>query len=172
MMCRWSPTPRHRRGALACALLLLAAPALADDAPDAVAAEHRAAAAAVLDQLHPVDAVNAMMPTIIQGLRVNLTRNDPDLIKEFNAFAPALAAEGEAAKPDLIATIVDIYAKTFTTDELKAIEAFYKSPAGQKMIATQGPLTSETIGAVRAWGSKLAQQMGDEARAKLQGKQP
>jgi hypothetical protein len=136
------------------------------------AADHHAAAVALLDQLHPADAVNAMMPNIINSLRLNLTHNDPDLVKAFNDFAPALAAEGEVAKPALIDRIVDIYAKTFTTDELKAIEAFYKSPAGAKVIATQGQVTTDTINVVRDWGTTLAHQMADEARAKLQSRQP
>jgi hypothetical protein len=149
------------------AALVLPAVAQADEASD-----RRAAAVALLDQLHPTDAVNAMMPTIIQQIRLNLTRNDPDLTKLFDGFAPQLVAEGEAAKPELIDKVVDIYAKAFTADELKAITAFYASPPGQKMIATQGPVTAETVAAVREWGTKLATKMNEEARTKLQAPTP
>ncbi len=164
-----------RRGLEAIALLAIVgvavlscgAPARADEEAD-----HRAAAVALLDQLHPADAVNAMMPSIIQQIRLNTTHNDPDLLKVFNGFAPQLAAEGEAAKSDLLDRIVDIYAKTFTTDELKLITTFYQSAPGQKMIGTQAQVTTDTVQAVRDWGTKLANHMAEEARAKLQAPQP
>jgi hypothetical protein len=166
MIVRHRTRPARLCGAIAL-LFVLALPAAADEAAD-----HHAAAAALLEQLHPTDAINAMMPNIINGLRINLTHNDPDLVKSFDAFAPALAAEAEASKSDLIDKIVDVYANTFTTDELKTIEAFYKSPTGAKMIATQGQVTTDTINVVRDWGTKLARQLGDEARTKLQSRQP
>ena len=40
-------------------------------------------------------------------------------------------------------TYIDLYAKTFTDEELDAIIAFYKSPAGASMVAKTPMLTAE-----------------------------
>lgn len=149
------------------AIALVSQAAQADEAAD-----RHAAAVALLDQLHPADAVTSMMPSIIGQIRLNLTRNDPDLIKQFDSFAPRLAAEGDAAKADLVAKITDVYAQTYTVDDLNAMSAFYRSPVGQKVIASQSELNGKMLTVARDWGNAVAQKIAKEAAANLQGTKP
>ena len=149
------------------AVALLPQAARADGADD-----RRAAAVALLDRLHPADAVTSMMPSIIGQIRANLTRNDPDLIKLFDGFAPQLVAEGDAAKADLVARITDIYAETYTVEDLTAMSAFYQSPVGQKVIASQSELNGRMLAVAREWGNAIAQKIAKEAAANLQGAKP
>lgn len=149
------------------ALVLVSQAARADEAAD-----RHAAAAALLDQLHPADAVTSMMPSIIGQIRANLTRNDPDLVKQFDGFAPQLMAEGDAAKADLVAKITDVYAQTYTVDDLNAMSAFYQSPVGQKVIASQSELNGKMLTVARDWGNGIAQKLAKEAAANLQGTKP
>lgn len=149
------------------AIALLSRAARADEAAD-----RHAAAVTLLDKLHPADAVASMMPSIVGQIRANLTRNDPDLIKQFDGFAPQLMAEGDAAKADLVARITDIYAQTYTVDDLTAMSAFYQSPVGQKVIASQSELNGKMLTVAREWGTGIAQKIAKEAAAELQGTKP
>ena len=153
-------------------LPLLAVAMFAQAARADEAADRHAAAVALLDKLHPADAVTSMMPSIIGQIRANLTRNDPDLVKQFDGFAPQLAAEGDAAKSDLVAKITDVYAQTYTVDDLNAMSAFYQSPVGQKVIASQSELNGKMLSVARDWGNAIAQKMAKEAAANLQGTKP
>jgi hypothetical protein len=154
----------------ACAAAILAGLALwpaaarADDAGD-----RRAAAVTLLDQLHSADAIMVMMPNIIGQIRTNLTHNDATLGRQFDGIAPRLQAEADAAKPALIEKLVDIYAATFTLDELHQMSDFYRTPAGLKMVASQSQLSNDVLAAAREWGTGIARTLAKEAAAELQG---
>ena len=157
-------SPMLRPAALV-ALLLMArsAPARADDVSD-----RHDAAVALLNQMHTIDNVSAMLPGIIAQVRQAVTRGDPDLIKQFQGFAPKLQGEAEAEKLSLIEQLADIYAKTFTADEIKEMAAFYQTPLGQKIVSTQAQIGSEILTATRNWGQRVGQKLVSEAAVNLQ----
>ena len=62
-----------------------------------------------------------------------------------------------AANPsDLVDTIVPIYAKYFTHEDILALLAFYDTPAGKKLIANQPAILQESMAAGSAWGQRVA----------------
>lgn len=64
------------------------------------------------------------------------------------------------AKPaDLVELIVPIYSKHLTEGDVDALIAFYKSPAGQRFVAAQPEITSESMEAGRRWGEGVARQV-------------
>lgn len=55
--------------------------------------------------------------------------------------------------------LAPVYDSLYTLDEIRQLTAFYRSPVGQRYLATQGTLT-EAIGEVaRQWGMELAGQL-------------
>lgn len=155
-----------RAAALAAALLLCVLPlaARADEEAD-----RHAAAAEVLQTLHSAEMVANILPSLVQQLRLNLTRGDPTLGRQFDAFAPHLLEKAEAQKTVLLDKLVDVYAKTFTLVELKDMLAYYKTPVGQRIIETQGSINRDMLAAARDWGNGVARAMAQDAAAELQG---
>jgi hypothetical protein len=82
--------------------------------------------------------------------------------------APAGFWEKFSTKMDtreLIEKIVPIYDKYYTIDDLKAVNEFYSSPAGQKILGTLPQVMQESMKVGQAWGQKISQQASEEAAA-------
>jgi hypothetical protein len=58
---------------------------------------------------------------------------------------------------EFLEKIVPIYDKYYSVDDLRAVNAFYSSPAGQKIIATLPQVMHESMTVGQEWGKKVAQ---------------
>jgi uncharacterized protein len=66
---------------------------------------------------------------------------------------------------DLIEQIVPIYDRYYTVEDLRAVNAFYSSAAGQKILSTLPQVMHDSIAVGQAWGQKIARQAADEVAA-------
>ena len=66
---------------------------------------------------------------------------------------------------EMIDMVVPIYAKYFTHDEIKQLLAFYRTPLGEKLIATLPAIMQESMAAGQKWGQLLGQQVRKELDA-------
>lgn len=55
--------------------------------------------------------------------------------------------------------IIPIYQKYLTEQDIKAINAFYQSPAGQKLIRVQPQISKESMVAGQLWGQQIAEKV-------------
>jgi hypothetical protein len=137
------------------AAVTLSAPALAQDA--------KAAATAVVNLTNPPARAQAQLDAQLKAMRngdavrAMLSQNprfQQEQAKNQPAFNAALARIG-AIQADAVgpiqremmtasrAALIDGYAANFTAAELNAIAAFYKSPAGAKLLARQPAIGQE-----------------------------
>ena len=56
----------------------------------------------------------------------------------------------------MVERIIAIYDKYYTLDDLKAANAFYASPAGQRMMAAKPQILKESLAAGKALGAEMA----------------
>jgi hypothetical protein len=70
--------------------------------------------------------------------------------------------EADMKIDDLLEKLVPIYAKYYTIEDLKAINAFYESPAGRHMIEVQPQLSTDAMQVGQTWGRSLATQVQGE----------
>ena len=82
-------------------------------------------------------------------------------------FADAQADAMAKITPKIVASLVDNYARDYTTEELSDLLAFYRSPSGRSMVAKTPQLmrrvTANLIGLV----PEIRRDMGEEACAKI-----
>lgn len=144
-----------RAATVAVAAIGLSTPALAQDA--------RAAATAVVNLTNPPARAQAQLDAQLKAMRngdavrAMLGQNPrfkQEAAKNQPAFNAALARIG-AMQADAVgpiqremmtasrAALIDGYAANFTVAELNAIAAFYKSPAGAKLLARQPAIGME-----------------------------
>jgi hypothetical protein len=71
---------------------------------------------------------------------------------------------------DLIEKIMPVYDKYYTVDDIKAINAFYESPTGQKILASMPQVMHECMQIGQDWGKKIGEQAAREAREEMQNK--
>lgn len=66
---------------------------------------------------------------------------------------------------DLINLTVPVYAKYYTEEDLDQVIAFYKTPAGRKVIAVTPQIVQESMQLGREWGQKLGEKILSEMKA-------
>jgi uncharacterized protein len=66
---------------------------------------------------------------------------------------------------ELVELIVPIYAKNFTSAELKELISFYQSPIGKKVVATLPAISQESMVAGQSWGQKKAAEILEKLKA-------
>lgn len=55
--------------------------------------------------------------------------------------------------------VIPIYQKYLTEQDVQAINAFYQSPVGQKLIRVQPQISKESMVAGQLWGQQIAQKV-------------
>jgi hypothetical protein len=85
--------------------------------------------------LKVADQYKTLLPGILLRLRPTLSQDRPEIERDFDAAVPAiLEANQSKYYNSMIEGAAALYAKIFSADELRAIDAFYRSPVGQKYI--------------------------------------
>ena len=109
------------------------------EAPHFMAATGKQALAdAFVDRLRPLGMAMLANGGLSFGDRAELTEK---------LIMPAL----RAAEPDLLAQWTTIYANALSADDMKAIEAFYATPAGQHLLASDVQLSNSLQIASLTW---------------------
>ena len=67
--------------------------------------------------------------------------------------------ERQASPDDLIDLIVPVYDRHLNHSEVKAIIAFYQTPAGKKLVSVMPVITQESMVAGRQWGQQVSQRI-------------
>ena len=125
---------------------------------------------AALDVIHATVATKSFdtrLPQIADEVTNRLIRQRPDLHQEIADTVQAVALKLVVRRKELDQDVARVYAKAFSEEDLKAIAAFLKSPAGQKY-QTDGPAVfRDTIQAVQAWSDRVGAEMLDKAKEEL-----
>jgi hypothetical protein len=142
-------TPRIQRFSVSLFLVLALSLPLAARADDA---SHRAKAEQMMALLHTEEMVNKISDNIMKEVsdaagKSLSTAPSPDQQAKFDDFKKQAAQviEAQVGWKSLKDNFADVYAKNFTEDQLDAIIAFYKTPAGAALLANM-PAVNEEVG--------------------------
>jgi hypothetical protein len=126
-------------------------------------AEAMTAARALVTTLKLSDQYKALLPVILLSIKPGLTQDRPELEQDYNQLMPQVADAYTPYYNSMIAAAATVYAGAFTTDELREIETFYRSPAGQKLLQKSQAITEQVAQVGRDGGRKAA----DDLKARL-----
>jgi hypothetical protein len=98
--------------------------------------------------------VTQMMNQMISGFKKRISGVDQDVWNRI---------EQKMDVHELIEKIIPIYDKYYTLEDLKAVNAFYESPAGQKVLATLPQVMQESMKIGREWGEQIGKKVEAEA---------
>src|SRR5262245_45158149 len=108
---------------------------------------------------------------ISQGLAKSLKSARPDIPERMFGVLQqemlALFEERIEAPGGLMDRVVPIYEKHFTSDELKQMLAFYRTPVGRKAVETLPAIMSESVQVGQAWGQSLAPEINRRVQEAL-----
>jgi uncharacterized protein len=71
---------------------------------------------------------------------------------------------------ELLEKIIPLYDKYYTIEDLKAVNAFYESPTGQKVLSTLPQIMQESMKIGQEWGEKVGRQAAEEVEQELKTK--
>jgi hypothetical protein len=136
--------------------MVLLAIGLAISVKAEIAPEKRAEIDKMLQLTGMTKLVDQMKTQMITGFKANMPGAPAGF---WDKFAAKMDAQG------LIEKVVPIYDKYYTIDDLRAVNAFYSSPAGQKILATLPQIMQESMAAGQAWGQEVAKKAAEEIAA-------
>jgi uncharacterized protein len=106
----------------------------------------------------------AILPTILQTMRPALVQGRTKQYEEaFDATVPVLLEIFGSRAGEMTEQVAAVYGQTFTVDEMRQITAFYRTPAGQKVLEKTPAVVQQTAVLGQAFGRKLQ----DELREKI-----
>jgi hypothetical protein len=88
--------------------------------------------------------------------------------KATSAYDDILAPAMKTHVGELTAALTEIYADNYTAAELKALQGFYETPLGRKVLEKQPVISAESVAVGRAWGARVGRQAFEEHREDLQ----
>ena len=126
--------------------------------PDAMAA-----ARSLVVTMRQADQYRALLPEILLALKPALTQDRPEIERDYEAMTPVIVDAFAPYVQQMVDQLANVYATNFTVDELKQIEAFYKQPAGQKLLLKEAAIEQAATQIGQDGGRKAS----DDLRARL-----
>lgn len=141
-------------------LMCFGGAALAEDAPQTAPDPARVAAARDLLEVTGVTKqmdgmVEAMSRGFARGANADSSEAGKQLSDQFDASMKKLLAY----KDQMITDFANLYAETFTAEEMKAVADFYRSGAGAKFIAKTPDLMKKGAEIGMKYSSKIADEL-------------
>lgn len=126
------------------------------------------AARATIEALGVTAQFDGILPAVAERLKAQLIQASPNFEEIISSTVDAKALALAPRRGDLERESATIYAKTFTTEELQAIAAFYSSEAGQKLLR-DGPIaTREMVKAADIWGAGISRDLAQESDKEME----
>jgi uncharacterized protein len=158
----------HRRARLGAIALVLV---LGSPAVHAQQQQPSAAAMATAKELVTVTGTTTLFSPLIAGVveqaKVLFLQQDPSLTKDLNEISTQMRTDLAPRFGELTDEVSRLYATNFSEQELKDILAFYKSPAGQKLLQEQPKVVDASMKFAQDWANKLSDQVIAKMRDEL-----
>jgi hypothetical protein len=144
---------------------------LATFSPLANAQQASPEAMATAKELISVTGATTLFSPLIAGVveqaKVLYLQQNPALSKDLNEIATQLRADLQPRFSELTDEVARQYAANFTEQDLKDILAFYKTPAGKKLLAMQPKIVDSSMKFAQDWANTLSSQVIAKMRDEL-----
>jgi len=154
--------PVARAALLGLALVAVAAAQAQQPSPAALASARE------LMELKGVKSlVEPVVSGVIQQTTGTILQTNPGLTKDLQEVSTQLRNEYQPRVGEMTNEIVQLYAQRFSEQELKDANAFYKSPAGKKMLAEEPRILDATYARLQQWAMQFQGEVMNRVRAEM-----
>jgi hypothetical protein len=145
--------------------------ALAAASVCAQAQQPSAATLATARELVDIKGVKKLVEPVVVGVVQQTTgtilQTNPGLTKDLDEVSAQLSTEYQPRVAEMTNEIVKLYAQRFTDQELKEAVAFYKSPAGKKILTEEPKILDETYARIQQWANRLQDEVMTRVRVEM-----
>src|SRR5436309_3881923 len=112
-------------------------------------------------------------PNIVQQTNDQLMQSNINYQKDLNEVAVVVAQKLAGREKEIGERMATVYANEFTEQELKDLVAFYKSPLGKKLLASEPRAIQFSMSYMKQWAQIFSETVNGEFRAEMRkrGKQ-
>jgi hypothetical protein len=151
------------RGALVALALVAAAAAQAQQPSPAALASAR--------ELMEIKGVRSLVEPVVVGVieqtKGSILQTNPGLTKDLDEVSRQLRNEYQPRVTEMTNEIVQLYAQRFSEQELKEAIAFYKSPAGKKVLTEEPRILDATYARLQQWAIQFQNEVMIRVRAEM-----
>jgi len=140
-----------------------AAPVHSQTAAPAPAPDALAAAKELMDTMRLTRQFEAILPGILKALKPTIVQGRPEVERQYDTIEPVILESFRARLSDMTDAVATIYASNFSSDDLRAMIAFYKTPVGQKMLDRLPAVTQQTMSV----GATFGKSVGEDLRKRM-----
>ena len=119
--------------------------------------EAMTAARTLVTTLKFSDRYKALLPAILLSIKPTLTQDRPEIERDYDAMTAMVADAYTPYYKAMIESVATLYAGSFSVEELREIEAFYRRPVGQKFLETSPGILQQGIQIGDDGGRKAAE---------------
>ena len=156
-------------------LALAAVPALAQApaAPKPASPAALAAAKEILAMKNASQMYQNAVPNIVAQTKDSLLQANLNYQKDLNEVSVIVAQSLAGREKEIGEGMAQVYAGEFTEQELKDLVTFYKSPLGQKLLASEPRAIQLSMNYMNQWAQNFAETVNAQFRAEMRkrGKQ-
>lgn len=113
---------------------------------------------------------DAVVPGVIEQVKGVFMQTNPALGRELNDVAAQLRTEFAPRSTQLVDQVAQLYARTFTEQELKDALVFYKSPLGRKIVSEEPKVLDDGFSRIQQWANKFSEEVMGRMRAEMKKK--
>lgn len=150
------------------AILLSGAAAASAQAQDVTDAQIAAARQAI-SSMKVTDNYDNILPNLAERLKAQFIQASPNFQTQISTIVDQQALALAPRRADLEKEAATIYAKNFSTDELKQISTFFSTETGKKLLKSQPLIARDMTRAAEIWANGISRDLNDASTNKLRG---
>jgi uncharacterized protein len=107
------------------------------------------------------------VPNIVERTKDTLMQSNLNYQKDLNEVAVIVAQSLAGREKEIGEGMAKVYAGEFTEQELKDLVTFYKSPLGQKLLASEPQAIQLSMSYMNQWAQGFAEVVNGQFRAEM-----
>jgi hypothetical protein len=107
------------------------------------------------------------VPNLVEQTKNTLLQSNLNYQKDLNEVAVIVAKNLAGREKEIGEGMAQVYANEFTEQELKDLVAFYKSPLGQKLLASEPRAIQFSMSYMNQWAQVFAETVNGQFRAEM-----
>ena len=109
-----------------------------------------------------------LIPGVVEQAKLLFLQQNPTIGAQLNEVAAKVRTDLAPRFSEITDQVAKFYATAFTDQELKAIIAFYHTPAGKKLLDEQPKIADASMRFAQEWANKLSDEVIGKMREELQ----
>jgi hypothetical protein len=126
-----------------------------------------AAAKEILTMKNAAAIYASAVPNIVEQTKNSLLQSNLNYQKDLNEVAVIVAKNLAGREKEIGDGMAQVYANEFTEQELKDLVTFYKSPLGQKLLASEPRAIQFSMSYMNQWAQLFAETVNGQFRAEM-----